>query len=200
MPDNVQSVKSMFSVPEAVSALPDMKINTIFIDPLSLGLEEASQFIFDVRELYPNIVFALYIDSNTSKTRDFYSGERYRFTHYYNLDKNTPESMFADEVSVLVQQCQNYLIHKLTSNTLDKLDSKLTHYKTTTSSEDTIGVPIGLLKDIQNQLHIIKQQQASESDVKNNSVFLSYRFAANRVHRRLANLIEARRLLDSHWN
>jgi len=177
MPDNVQSVLNVFSIPEAVSTLPNIKVNSIFIDPLSLGLEEASQFIFDVRELYPNIVFALYVDFNVSKTKDFYSGERYRFTHYYKLDKNTPETIFADEVGFLVQQCQNHLLYKLTAKTLDKLDDKLIHYKATTSPEDTISVSVDLLKDIQNQLNIIKQQQANESDVKNNSVFLSYRFA-----------------------
>jgi hypothetical protein len=47
---------------EANGRVTGLEPNVIFVDPLSLGLEEASRFVFAVREGYPEITFVLYVD------------------------------------------------------------------------------------------------------------------------------------------
>jgi len=46
------------SVSEARSEVRSGDYNVIFIDPLSLGLEAASSFVFEIRNALPEIVFA----------------------------------------------------------------------------------------------------------------------------------------------
>jgi hypothetical protein len=92
----------------ARAVLAEASINTVFVDPLSLGLEEASKFVFSIRSQDPEIVFVLYVDRLRAEQNrsDFYCGERHRFSHYYTLDKRTPILAFEDEVHAIVETCQ----------------------------------------------------------------------------------------------
>jgi hypothetical protein len=92
----VLGVKRIGSTDEARSELRAGDHNTIFIDPISLGVDEASSFVFEIRQALPEIVFVLYLDRASAERNraSFYSGERQRFSHYYTLDKSTPVSAF----------------------------------------------------------------------------------------------------------
>jgi hypothetical protein len=90
-------------VPNVDSLLDAVDANltgAIFIDPVSVGLSEATTVIFHIRDSYPWITFVLYVDvSEVERHRaDFYRGKRSRFSHYYRLDKATPLLAFEQEV------------------------------------------------------------------------------------------------------
>lgn len=89
---------------------PDVP-TALFIDLLTLGLDQAAKFIFSVRERCPNFPIVLYADLvDIERNRaEFYRGERYRFGHYYRLDKRTPVQAFDREVDSLLTLCASYL-------------------------------------------------------------------------------------------
>jgi hypothetical protein len=72
--DAVLSVKSVHTLKEAKSVLGQAGVNTIFVDPLSFNLDEASSFIFSTRKSLPEIVFVLYVDKSLTERRraEFY--------------------------------------------------------------------------------------------------------------------------------
>jgi hypothetical protein len=188
----VISVKRVASLPEAEDAISVGDFNTIYIDPLSIGLNEAGEFIFGIRKSFPPIVFVLYLDfiKMESKRVEFFSGARSRFSHYYKLDKFTLTASFPDEVRTTVKKCQSYLSVILTSEKIAKLQDELTSIQATTTT-DTVKVPMSILRDIQEQLETIKAQQSKESTgVKSKSVFLSYRFAESEYVDGLTTLLK----------
>lgn len=172
-------VKCTSSLNEAKNALEYKDINTIYIDPLSLGMEPASQFIFDIRKRLTNIAFVLYLDfaQMERKRDDFFSGDRKRFTHYFKLDKLTPIATFTEEVKATTRNCQIDLSSNLTKEKIIELQKELGSIQTNTSEETTI-VPSKILQDIQKQLESLKALQQHEPiEVKPRTVFLSFRFA-----------------------
>jgi hypothetical protein len=76
----VSSVEIIESINNANNLLSVGKYNTVFIDPLALGLDDASAFIFDVRRRRPNIVFVLFLDRAVAESQrdSFYQGPRSR--------------------------------------------------------------------------------------------------------------------------
>jgi CheY-like chemotaxis protein len=82
---SISVVEFVTSVDEAAARLRSDTFNIIFIDPLSLGLGEATNFIFNTRDTLPHIVFVLFIDRAAAERRsdEFYSGSRTRFLHYF---------------------------------------------------------------------------------------------------------------------
>jgi hypothetical protein len=60
-------------------------INTVFIDPIAFGIEDASRLIFTIRDSMPEVVFVLYCDPHAIEDfgPNFYHGTRKRFRHYY---------------------------------------------------------------------------------------------------------------------
>lgn len=104
---SVSEVEFVTSVVEAATRLRSDIFNIIFIDPLSLGLDEATNFIFNTRDTLPHIVFVLFIDRIQAERRsdDFYSGSRTRFLHYFTLDKRAPVATFRDEVTAALEKC-----------------------------------------------------------------------------------------------
>jgi hypothetical protein len=95
-----------------LDALEQGIAGAIFIDPFSLGLDEATTVIFHVRETYPWITFVLYMDvAEAERTRaDFYRGKRSRFSHYYRLDKGTPLLAFDREVESTLQLAKRWAL------------------------------------------------------------------------------------------
>lgn len=73
----VLGVKRIGSTDEARSELRAGDYNTIFIDPISLGVDEASSFVFEIRQALPQIVFVLYLDrASAERNRASFTAER----------------------------------------------------------------------------------------------------------------------------
>jgi YD repeat-containing protein len=101
----------------------DTEYNTVFIDPLSVGLDSAANLIFKIRRAVPELVFVLYINRAIAEENraDFYQGERRRFLHYFVLDKGTSIAAFPDELQAVLQTCQAYLSWRMSEASLSKL-------------------------------------------------------------------------------
>jgi hypothetical protein len=86
-------------------------IDAVFIDPLSIGIDDAADFIFTIRTTHPSIVFVLYSDMAEAESHrgQLYRGERHRFSHYFKLDKLTPVAAFKREVGAVLGLCRGYI-------------------------------------------------------------------------------------------
>lgn len=170
-------VERVTTLGAAQAALDEKDINTIYIDPLSLGLETASDFIFRTRKAFRGIEFVLYIDYSRAEgiRNEFYSGERSRFTHYFRLNKLTPIASFSEELESSVRECQFDLLSRLTDDKITRLQEELSSIGTDASAE-SVKIPIQMLKDISEHLASIKTAQ-HKPKVRPKTVFLSYRFA-----------------------
>jgi len=89
--DSVILAHRVESLEQAGKVLAESDINAIFINPLSVELDSASDFIFTIREESPEIVFVLYIDTALAEQNraEFYRGERKRFLHYFWREPHT---------------------------------------------------------------------------------------------------------------
>jgi hypothetical protein len=145
MKESVISVHHAVTLRDALAVLEGQEINVIIIDPISLDLKEASKFIFGVRETYPLIVFALYLDFSTiSRIPDFYKGERRRYKHYYRLDKGIPSSAFRGELTSLINSCQVYLASRMTQEKVSQLESELSSLRDDAAEEQSSSVNVYL--------------------------------------------------------
>jgi hypothetical protein len=115
-------VEHVNSTNEARSRVRSGDYSIIFIDPLTLDIEEASSFVFELCKSLPEIVFVLYVDRARAERQrgSFYRGERQRFSHYYTLDKQTPVLAFGDEVLAI----QSDLSWRMTAASLKRLRSE----------------------------------------------------------------------------
>lgn len=159
----VISTATTKSLVEAASMLEDKGINAIYIDPISVDLDEASTFILKTRTRLPSIVFVLYIDFDQAERirAEFYFGERRRFGHYFKLNKLTPIATFQEEVRSTIHQCQADLQYTLTSDKLTELQKELVTIQKETSA-DTATVPLDILIDIQKQIRLSKRTTTRE--------------------------------------
>jgi hypothetical protein len=190
--NRVSAVERVNSLPDARRALEVNTPNAIFIDPVGFGLKEGSQFVFNIRKDYPNIPFVLYFDFDAiqPKRENFYAGERKRFKHYYKLNKATPASMFRDELVAVVKECQGYLAYYVKASELRQLQTELNKIEAA-SSGAAVSVPASLLTDIRDQMNSLNERlKPSPSKVKENTVFLSYRFVENDYVEGLRTLLE----------
>ena len=172
----VLTVSAASSIAEAEQMLARNGFNSIFIDPLTLGLDEASKFIFKTREQLPDIVFTLYVDRSLSETQitEFYKGERRRFSHYHYLDKRTPVALFSEEVRAVLNRAQRYLQRRLSKASLDQLRLDAEHL----TESKSVDAQTQLLAEVRSLISKINPAVWDEKkDVRKNTVFLSYRFA-----------------------
>lgn len=169
--------------------------NTIFIDPLTLGLDESAQFIFDTRRLHPDIVFVLHTDLNAAESHreEFYRGERHRFTHYYTLNKRQSDEEYADELQAMLQRCQVYLKNRVAAAQINNLREIANDMSANISSgvpvrttDEMVAESLELLRSMSKNL----QHSIAESKPKERTVFLSYRFAEDEYVRGLTKLLE----------
>lgn len=123
---SVEVKTSRTTIQAAETLAREDDVNTVFIDPLSLGIEEASAFVFRLRRTLPEIVFVLYLDrARAERERDtFFQGERSRFAHYYSLDKATSIGAFDDELEAVLKLCQDDLSWRMSSGNIDRLLSR----------------------------------------------------------------------------
>ena len=91
--------------------LEDGLINTVFIDPITLGIEEASRLIFTVRDSMPEVVFVLYCDPLAIDEfgPNFYQGMRKRFRHYYVQPKFIEEGQCPATLEKNLMMCMSDL-------------------------------------------------------------------------------------------
>jgi hypothetical protein len=192
--ENVLTVYKTTNTKDTDKVMKENDVNTIFIDPISVGLEQASEFIFAVRKAYPSIVFVLYVDFEIMERGriGFYAGDRSRFKHYYKLNKGIPSLAFRTELQTLVSTCQRYLNYSLTKDKIAQLQQELNSLGKN-SSQQVVAVPADLIEKIEEQLSDLNAmiaQSGGENDVVPKSVFLSYRFAETEYIQGLRTLLE----------
>jgi hypothetical protein len=171
--ESVIKVDVCATIPDAANILTKLDINVIYIDPVDLGIDEASDFIFQIRKQYPAIVFVLYTDTESLKLQEnlFYSGKRSRFRHYFMLGKVGFGREFVGEVRGTVTACQGDLSFNLTQYKIAELQSELRDIQKSTSSDNAI-VPIALLHEIQEQLSALKNERQSPGILHGAAKFL----------------------------
>jgi CheY-like chemotaxis protein len=190
--ESVLSVECATSLQAAQEKILDGSINTVYIDPLNLGLEDASKFIFLIRRNYASIVFVLYIDLDQAEGNrsEFFRGERRRFGHYFKLNKLTPVAAFEDELRATIRQCQGDLSYILTRETVLDLQKELSKIKADLPAEE-VHVPLKMLEEIRQILNSSRAaKQEFGTHVEDGSVFLSYRFAEDDYVKGLRALLE----------
>jgi hypothetical protein len=164
--------------------------NCIFVDPLVFGLDMGSQFIFEVRSKFPEIVFVLYVDqAKVERNRaEFYRDRRKRFSHYYSLDKRTSLELFSDELDAILRDCQWWLFRSVSQEKLSNLiyDAK----RTREASNEVDRAQIS--KEIQEVLSANENEKSyrAKQDIPSKSVFISCRFAEDDYVNGLCRLLE----------
>ena len=183
------TVRAASSVADAKQMLGQNDFNTIFIDPLSIGLDAASDFIFEIREKLPEMVFVLYVDRALAEAQrtEFYKGERRRLSHYHYLDKRTPIGVFSDELRAVLQRAQRYLLKRMSKVSLDQLR----HDAERLTESKSIDAQTQLLVEVRSLISKINPATWDEKrDVRKNTVFLSYRFAEDEYLKGLHKLLK----------
>jgi hypothetical protein len=183
--ETVTQVDIVETFEDARSKLRVDDINTIFIDPIAYGIEQASDFIFGIRKTLPEIVFVLYVDKAQAERQRsvFYRGERRRFSHYYSLDKRTPIGQVRDEVRSVIDMCQSDLSWRMSTTSLKRL---IQQTESPTEGPSEYGE---LIKELRRIVPITPGQETERRLVKK-SVFLSYRFAESEYVGGFTKLLE----------
>ena len=94
--DWVDSPVCVESLDDLNDAVIDGRVNTIFIDPFAFGIDASARLIISIRELFPEIVFVLYLNDEELHiaSNELFRGERKRFQHYYRqLSRTQPKSL-----------------------------------------------------------------------------------------------------------
>jgi hypothetical protein len=173
--DAVLSVDTLQSTEGALKLIDDKDINAIYIDPLTIGIELASDFTFSVREQHPPIVFVLYLNSDQERAveDEFYSGDRKRLRHYFKLDKKTPGPDFWTSVLGSIESCQRYLSRSLTRETIERLRAELSKIQNKANPADqSVSVPLSFIQQIQEQLNARQKEAESPTGIIQNADFL----------------------------
>jgi CheY-like chemotaxis protein len=188
---SLSAVELATSVPEVVTRLHSGTFDIIFIDPLSLGLDEATNFIFSTRDTLPHIVFVLFIDMARAEHRndDFYSGPRTRFLHYFKLDKRTPVATFRNEIDTALERC--LLDMRLMGPVQRQLeDIRIEASNLADSAPEDAAQAIHELSAKLDDLLERLPASPGKTGVRSNSVFLSCRFADSQYVDGLRELLE----------
>ena len=162
---------------DARRRLRESDFNTVFVDPLSLGFDAASEFVFETRRTLPEVVFVLYLDKAAAENQraEFYRGERSRFSHYYTLDKRTPVAAFRDELRSVLDSCQSDLSWRMSEVNLGRLLEKAGQLR---DAATTVPQGVGLFHEVSDLLGDLSERAKIEKALPpKNTVFLSHRFA-----------------------
>jgi hypothetical protein len=174
------------SIEEAQRELRSGDYNTVVIDPLSIGLGPASDFVFSVMTALPEIVFVLFVDSTEVDGRraEFFSGERRRFAHHYSLDKRTPIAAFPDEVRAMLTRCISLLSWKLSAESLKKIRAMVA----AEDDETRASITPELSAELDRAISLVAPKESTPAPRR--TVFLSHRFAENEYVGGLTRLLE----------
>jgi hypothetical protein len=173
----VSNAEIATSIEHANDLLSAGKYNTIFIDPLAFGVDEASDFIFGIRRTRPAVVFVLFLDRVVAESQreSFYHGDRRRFSHYFSLDKRTPISAFTEEVESVLENCRAYLLANTPIVQLEELRAEASSLASSEHGADNSAIQ-GLTVKIDELLKRLPTA-TTRRNVRRNTVFLSCRFA-----------------------
>ncbi|MCA1705687.1 MAG: hypothetical protein LC808_21480, partial [Actinobacteria bacterium] len=174
------------SIEEAQRELHSGDYNAIVIDPLSTGLDPASDFVFSVRSALPEIVFVLFVDSTEVDGRraEFFFGKRKRFGHYYSLDKRTPIGAFPEEVRAMLTRCISLLSWQLSAESLKKIKELV---RTEDGGSQATITP-ELSAELDRAISLVAPGEPAPTPRR--TVFLSHRFAENEYVGGLTRLLE----------
>lgn len=174
------------SIEEAQRELRSGDYNTVVIDPLSTGLDPASDFIFSVAGALPEIVFVLFVDSTEVDGRraEFFSAKRRRFEHHYSLDKRTPVGAFPDEVRAMLTRCISLLSWKLSAESLKKIREMVA----AEGDETRASITPELSAELDRTISLVAPGESTPTPRR--TVFLSHRFAENEYVDGLTRLLE----------
>jgi CheY-like chemotaxis protein len=174
---SVSAVKLATSVTEAATRMHDGAYNIIFIDPLSLGLDEATDFIFNLRKRLPRVVFVLFIDRSAAEhdRAEFYSGPRTRFLHYFMVDKRAPVAVFRNETATALEKCRQYLEDTSSVQQFEAIRAQASRLARSAPGDAGSAIQ-DLSSKIDELLDRLPSGQA-RGNVRANTVFLSCRFA-----------------------
>ena len=174
------------SIAEAQRELRSGGYNTIVIDPLSMGIDSASDFIFSVRKTLPKILFVLFANSADVDGRraEFFSGERRRFANYYSLDKRTPVAAFPDEVRAMLTRCTSLLSWMLSAESLKEIRKIFD----TEGREGRATITRELSAELDRAISLVAHKEPAPTPRR--TVFLSHRFAENEYVDGLTRLLE----------
>jgi hypothetical protein len=175
---DVAQVQLAESISDAVAHLRDGGWNTaVFIDPLTMGLDEATDFIFNVRDTLPHIAFVLFIDRTAAERHgpEFYSGRRARFLHYFSVDKHGPIAAFRSDVAAALEKCAQYLIPWVTLQQITDIREHATSLAASASGPMEAAIS-SLTSRIDALLERLPGDQSGAKPIPN-SVFVSCRFA-----------------------
>lgn len=188
---SVSDIDFVTSVEEAAARLGGETFDIIFIDPLSLGLDEATQFIFSTRDTLPHIVFVLFIDRARAERHvdDFYSGSRTRFLHYFTLDKRAPVATFRNEVNTALEKCLSDM--RRAGPVQQQIEDIRAHASSLAGSapEDSKQAIRELSAKLDDLLTRLPANPV-KPEIRPNSVFLSCRFADSQYVDGLRELLE----------
>lgn len=173
-------IEEVLSVSTLAGALHHLRaVNTIFIDPLSTGLETATAFIFEIRQSYPEINVVLYLDAAIAERnrKEFFRDERNVFFQYRTLDKKTPSSIFQEEVGAVLKTCRRQLTWRMSEASVKKA-LQMAEEQQATEKPSEQRVPSGLIKTAYAGVEELSQRAGIVAEPqRTKSVFLSYRLA-----------------------
>jgi hypothetical protein len=183
----ILSVRHAKNTSDAKSMIGSGECNAIFMDPISIGLDDGSSFIFEIRKKYLRIVFVLYIDRAIAERNRaiFYHGERQRFSHYFSLDKGTPLSAFSDELNAVIDMCQFDLNWGSSTGILRWLRDQAAKLS------DKFPESRAFEEAARQGLFSLNRRTLLPQPRSERSVFLSHRFAEKEYVKGLSRLLEA---------
>ena len=129
------------------------------------GRNQSERPVAITRCAQPEIVFVLFQDQERveENREEFFSGERRRFSHYYQLDKRTPVYSFDDELAAMIRLCQSDLGWLMSKENLRKLLGQNTQKKKT--SPDANGMQTSELTETIERLGVPPKPFTEENAV-----------------------------------
>lgn len=169
---SVISAKSEKSLEVASKIVAKHDINAVYVDPISLGIEQTSNFIDTVRTTKPEIVYVLYMRMADLETldQDVIFGS-FRFRLYFKLDKNASRALFEKEVERTITECQSDLSLDLNKEKIGVLQEELRSLQETAEKEP-VNVSAKMLRDIQEQLSAWRKELSAKETRRNSASFL----------------------------
>jgi len=152
-------------------------VTTIFIDPLALGLSEASDFVLGIRRSRPEVAFVLFLEADRAKADadSLYRGVRELFREFPVLDKTAPMGDLAAALDPVLRRLRGDLLQARTRAEAGEVVNR--------AREIAASVPGRQAGDLVEELETVVEKVVSRvagpAPVRPKRVFLSYRFEEN---------------------
>lgn len=156
--NNIIYVENVSKLDHAIKMIAKQDINAVYIDPVTLGIDQTSRFIDTVRISKPEIVYVLYMRMSDVGTLDqnMIFGS-FRFKLYFKLDKNSSKLTFENEVARTITECQSDLSWALNKEKISVLQEEL-RFLQRNAEEEPVNVTAQMLRNIQDQLTAYREE------------------------------------------